>query len=100
LLPCKGNKVQAYTGRGGEDQRKAFYGLKMGDIYACLRSRRKSQKQMSLSQTVKNKHRMISLIYGIFKNNTNELICRPKTDSQTLKTNFGSPKETGGGGMD
>ena len=40
------------------------------------------------------------------KKDTDELICRAVTDSQTLKTNLGLPKETGkgvwggGGGMD
>ena len=34
------------------------------------------------------------------KKDTNELICRTETDSQTLKTNLGLPKGTGGGGRD
>ena len=39
----------------------------------------------AVSQTMKDKHH-ISLICGIFKKDTNELICRAETDSQTLKT--------------
>ena len=38
-----------------------------------------------------------SLTCGIFKKDTNELICRTETDSQTLKTNLWLPKGTGGG---
>ena len=47
-----------------------------------------------VSQTVKDKQHMISFICGIFKKNTNELIFRTETDSQTLKTNLWSPKGT------
>ena len=36
---------------------------------------------------------------SFFKKDTNELICRIKTDSQTLKTNLWLPKD-GWGGMD
>ena len=38
-----------------------------------------------ISHTVKDKHHMISLLYGILKKDRNELICRTETDSQTLK---------------
>ena len=34
-----------------------------------------------VSQTVKDKHHMISLICGIYKKDTNELNCRKETDS-------------------
>ena len=44
-----------------------------------------------VSQTVKDKHHMLSLICGIFKNDTNDLICRTEKDSQTLK-NLWLPK--------
>ena len=37
----------------------------------------------AVSQTEKEKHRMISLICRILKNDKNELIYRTKTDSQT-----------------
>ena len=47
-------------------------------------------------QTVKDKHH-VSLICGILKKDTKELICRRETDSQTLKTNLGLPKGTGWG---
>ena len=49
---------------------------------------------------VKDRHHVISLIYGIKKKDTNELICRKETDSQTWKTNLWLSKGTGGGGMD
>ena len=42
---------------------------------------------------------MKSLICGIFKKDTSELICRRETDSQTLKTK-GTGVEGVGGGMD
>ena len=49
---------------------------------------------------MKDKHHIISLICGISKKDTNELICRTETDSQTLE-NFWLPKEqVSGGGMD
>ena len=44
-------------------------------------------------QTVRHKHYMLSLIYGILKKDTNELICIIETDSQTLK-NLRLPKRT------
>ena len=37
-----------------------------------------------VSQTEKGKHHMISLTCGTFKNDTNELIYKAETDSQTL----------------
>ena len=53
-----------------------------------------------INQTVKDKHHMISHICGIFKKDTNEIICRKETDLQTLK-NLYLPKGTGGwGGRD
>ena len=36
-----------------------------------------------VSQTVKDTYHMISLICGILKNDTNELIYKTETDSQT-----------------
>ena len=48
-----------------------------------------------ISQTVKDKHHVISLTCGILKKGPNELICRTETDSQTLK-NLCLPKGTGG----
>ena len=38
-----------------------------------------------VSQKVKDKHYMITLICRILKKDTNKLICRIETDSQTLK---------------
>ena len=53
-----------------------------------------------VNQTEKDKHHIISLISGIFKKYTNELICRTETDLQTLKTYFGyQTKEDWGLGL-
>ena len=46
---------------------------------------------MSGGQTMRDKHHRLSLIYGIFKKDTNELICRTEIDSQNLK-NLWLPK--------
>ena len=43
----------------------------------------------------KDRYHMISLICRIQKNDTNELIYKTKTDSQTLKTNLWLPKGKG-----
>ena len=40
---------------------------------------------------------MISLICGILRNDTNELIYKTETDSQRQKTNLRLPKGKGGG---
>ena len=48
-----------------------------------------------ISQTVKDKRHMISLTCAIQKKDTNELIHRTKTDSQTLE-NLQLPKGTDG----
>ena len=45
-----------------------------------------------VSQTEKDKYHVISLICGILKNDTNELIYSTETDPQTLKTNLRLPK--------
>ena len=42
---------------------------------------------------------MLSLICGIFKNDTNELIYKIEIDSQAQKTNLWLPKGKGGGGI-
>ena len=50
---------------------------------------------------MKDKHHIISPICGIKKKKkkgTNELIYRTETDSETLKTNLGLSKGTGGRG--
>ena len=39
-----------------------------------------------LSEVRQRKTNMVSLIYGILKNNTNELIYKTEMDSQTSKT--------------
>ena len=43
---------------------------------------------------------MIPLIYGIYKDDNNELIYKTETDLQNLKTNLWLPKGKGGGGRD
>ena len=50
-----------------------------------------------VSQTEKDKYHMISLICGILKNDTNELVYKTQTDSQTWKTNLWLPEGKGGG---
>ena len=45
-----------------------------------------------VSRTQKDKYHMISLICGILKNYTNELIYKTETDSQISKTNLWLPK--------
>ena len=53
-----------------------------------------------VSQTVKQKHHMISFYMESKKKEktcTNELIGRTETDSQTLKTNLWLPNQTGWG---
>ena len=49
------------------------------------------------SKSEKEKYHMISLLYGILKSDTNELIYKTETDSQTSKTNLWLPKGKGGG---
>ena len=44
-----------------------------------------------VSQTEKDKYHMILLICGILKNDTNELIYKTETDSQTQRTNLWLP---------
>ena len=44
-----------------------------------------------ISQTEKDKY-MVSLICGILKNDTNELIYKTEIDSQIQKTNLSLPK--------
>ena len=52
-----------------------------------------------LNQLEKDKYHMISLVCGILKKkkDTNELIYKIETDSQTLKTNLWLPKGKSGG---
>ena len=51
------------------------------------------------SKLEKDKYHMLSLICGIFKNDTNELIYKIEIDSQAQKTNLWLPKGKGGGGI-
>ena len=52
-----------------------------------------------VSHREKDKHQMISLICGILKNDTNELIYKTETDQQTSKTNLWLPKGTSRDGL-
>ena len=51
-----------------------------------------------VNQKDKDRYLMISLIYGIKKYDTNELIDKTETDSQIQKTNLQLPKGKGDGG--
>ena len=50
-----------------------------------------------VSQTEKDEYHMISLIHGILKNGTNELIYKTEIESQIQKTNLWLPGGEGGG---
>ena len=54
---------------------------------------------IEVSQKEKDKYHMISLICGVYKNNTSELIYKTETDSQTSKTNLRFPKREGWRGI-
>ena len=49
------------------------------------------QMSLEVSQTEKGKYHMISLICGIQKNGTNELIYKTEIESQMQKTNLWLP---------
>ena len=51
-----------------------------------------------VSQTEKDKYRMISLIRGILKNGTNEPIYKTEIESQMWKTNLWLPRGKVGAG--
>ena len=44
-----------------------------------------------LSQTEKDKYHMVSLMWNLIKNDTNELIYKTETDSQISKSNLWLP---------
>ena len=50
-----------------------------------------------VNQTEKDKYHMMSLIHGIEKDDTNELMYKTERNSQTSKTNLWLPKEKGWG---
>ena len=52
-----------------------------------------------VNQTEKNKYRMISLICGILKTATNELIYKTERVSQTTKQIYGYQRENVRGGI-
>ena len=54
--------------------------------------------QSEVNQKEKNKYHIISLICGIEKNDTDELICKAEIEAQTQKTNLWLPKGKGGMG--
>ena len=49
--------------------------------------------QSQASQKEKNKFHIISLVCGIWKNGTDELICKAEIESQIQRTNLWTPKE-------
>ena len=51
-----------------------------------------------IRQTEKDKYDMVSLICGIYKNDTNECIYKAEIDSQTQQTNLRLPKGKDAGG--
>ena len=54
-------------------------------------------KLSEVSQTEKDKFHMVSLICGIQKNDTDELIYKTETDSQTYGMNLWLPEGKGAG---
>ena len=48
--------------------------------------------QSQASQKEKNKFHLISLVCGIWKNGTDELICKAEIESQIQRTNLWTPK--------
>ena len=51
--------------------------------------------QSEVSQKEKNKYRMISLICGIQKNGTDDLICKAEIETQMQRTNLWIPRGEG-----
>ena len=51
--------------------------------------------QSEVSQKEKDKYRITSLICGIQKNDTDELICKAEIESQMQKTNLWLPRDGG-----
>ena len=56
--------------------------------------------QNEISQGEKNKYCIISLICGIQKNGTNELICKAEIETKTQRTNLRTPRGERRNGMD
>ena len=52
--------------------------------------------QSEVSQKEKNKYCIISLICGIQKNDTDELICKTEIETQMQRTNIQIPSGEGG----
>ena len=55
-------------------------------------------RQSKVSQKMKHKHCIISLICGIQKNSRDELICKAEVESQMKRTNLWLPTGEGGWG--
>ena len=58
----------------------------------------KTNKQTSPSQIEEDKYSMFSLICGIYKYGTDELICKTEIESQMQKTNLQLPEDKEGRG--
>ena len=54
--------------------------------------------QSELSQKEKNKYHILTHIYGIQKDGTDESICKAAMEMQTERTDSGSVLDKGGGG--
>ena len=53
--------------------------------------------QSEVSQKEKNKYRVLTHICGIWKNGTDELVCRAEIETQMQRTNVWTPMGEGGG---
>ena len=74
--------------------------MKKNDILPFTTTWMDLESVIEVSQTDKCQYNMISLICGILKNDTNELIYKMEIDSQTLKTDLWLPKGKSWGRME
>ena len=54
--------------------------------------------QSEVSQKEKNKYRILTHICGIYKNGTDEPVCRAEIETQMQRTNVWTPRGKSGGG--
>ena len=55
--------------------------------------------QSEISQKEKNKYHILTHICGIYKNGTNELVCKAEIETQLQTTKVWTPRGESGGGM-
>ena len=55
--------------------------------------------QSEVSQKEKNKYPILTHIYGIYKNGTDEPVCRAEIETQMQRTNVWTPRGESGGGV-